>query len=123
MVMTLELGGARATYQKQKVRTAVIPQSDTSAGVIDWWKGKFPWLNDFADTDLLVVTGTQSVMIENPANYPGIAVSDVPNELLEGSVSAWMNLNAAPWWCRRHCNSPGWRRTNRRRCGARQTSG
>ena len=52
LVMTLDLSGARATYQKQPVRTAPIPPSDTSAGVIDWWKGKFAWLNDFADSDL-----------------------------------------------------------------------
>ena len=96
LVMTLDLSGARATYQKQPVTTAVIPQSDTSAGVIAWWKGKFPWLNDFADSDLMVVSGTQSVTIENPSSYPGITLSDVPNELLEGSVAPWMNLNAAP---------------------------
>jgi hypothetical protein len=57
MVMTLDLSGARATYQKQKVRTAAIPTSDATPGVIDWWKGKFTWLNDFADGDLLVVGG------------------------------------------------------------------
>lgn len=96
MVMTLDLAGARATYQKQKVRTGEIPTSDSSSGVIAWWKGKFPWLNDFADTDLAVMTGTQTRTIENPANYPGITLSDLPNELLEGSVAAWMSLDAAP---------------------------
>jgi hypothetical protein len=96
LVMTLDLAGARATYQKQLVRTALIPQSDTSAGVVDWWKGKFPWLNDFDDSALMVVSGTQAVTIENPTSYPGITLSNVPNELLEGSVAAWMNLNAAP---------------------------
>jgi hypothetical protein len=96
MVMTLDLAGARATYQKQPVSTAPIPQSDTAAGVIDWWKRKFAWLNDFADTDLEVAAGTQTVAIENPASYPGITLANVPNELLEGSVSAWMNLYSAP---------------------------
>jgi hypothetical protein len=96
LVMTLDLSGARATYQKQKVRTTSIPASESSAGVIAWWKGKFPWLNDFADTDLMVVSGTQTLTIENPANYPDITLSDLPNELLEGSVAAWMNLDAAP---------------------------
>jgi hypothetical protein len=96
MVMTLDLSGARATYQRQKVRTAEIPASDSASGVIDWWKGKFAWLNDFADTDLQVVAGTQVLSIENPANYPGITLDDLPNELLEGSVAAWMNLSAAP---------------------------
>ena len=96
LVMTLDLAGARATYQKQAVETAVIPTSGTSSEVIDWWKGKFPWLKDFASTDLEVVSGTQTVAIENPGNYPGIATADVPNELLSGSVSMWMNLNAAP---------------------------
>jgi hypothetical protein len=96
LVMTLDLAGARATYQKQPVTTALIPQSATSAGVIGWWKGKFPWLKDFADTDLTVLAGTQTVAIENPANYPGVTLSNVPNELLSGSVASWMNLNAAP---------------------------
>ena len=96
LVMTFDLAGARATYHKQKVRTAPIPQSDTSAGVIAWWKGKFPWLADFADSDLLVVPGSHTLAIENPGNYPGITLSNVPNELLEGSVASWMNLYAAP---------------------------
>lgn len=96
LVMTLDLSGARATYQKQPITTAVIPQSDTSAGVIDWWKGKFAWLKDFDNSDLTVVAGTQVVAIENPANYPDITLSDVPNELLSGSIAAWMQLNAAP---------------------------
>jgi hypothetical protein len=96
LVMTLDLAGARATYQKQPITTDVIPQSDTSAGVIDWWKTKFAWLQDFDDADLSVVAGTQAVTIENPANYPGITVSNVPNELLSGSIAAWMQLNAAP---------------------------
>ena len=96
LVMTLDLAGARATYQKQPVTTAVIPASDTASDVIAWWKGKFPWLTDFADADLSVVSGTQSVTIENPTAYPGLTVADVPNELLSGSVAAWMNLSAAP---------------------------
>jgi hypothetical protein len=96
LVMTLDLAGARATYQKQKVRTGLIPTSDSSAGVIGWWKGKFPWLNDFADTDLAVMGGTQTRTIENPGNYPGVSLSSLSNELLEGSVASWMNLSAAP---------------------------
>ena len=96
LVMTLDLSGARATYQKQPVTTAVIPVSDTSSGVIAWWKGKFPWLADFDDGDLSVVSGTQTVTIETPADYPGLEISNVPNELLKGSIAAWMNLNAAP---------------------------
>jgi hypothetical protein len=95
LVMTLDLAGARATYQKQPVKTTPIPQTDTASGVIAWWKGRFPWLSDFDDSDLSVVSGTQSVTIENPSDYPGITVSDVPNELLSGSIAAWMNLNAA----------------------------
>jgi hypothetical protein len=96
MVMTLDLSGARATYQQQPVQTAPIPQSDTTTGVVDWWQAKFPWLQDFADTDMMVVSGTQSVVLEDPANANGLAVSDVPNELQTGSIAAWMNLNAAP---------------------------
>jgi hypothetical protein len=96
LVMTLDLSGARATYQKQNVRTATIPASDSAAGVIAWWKGKFAWLQDFADADLQVVAGTQAISIENPANYPGVTVAQAPNELLEGSVANWMNCTSAP---------------------------
>jgi hypothetical protein len=96
MVMTLDLAGARATFQKQNVTTAEIPVSDSSPGAIDWWKGKFAWLNDFADSDLEVVPGTQAISIENPASYPGLAPSDVPNELLSGSIAAWMDVQSAP---------------------------
>ena len=96
MVMTLDLSGARATYQQQPVQTAPIPQSDTTPGVVDWWQAKFPWLTDFADTDMNVVSGTQSVTLEDAANYPGVAVSDVPNELQRGSIAVWMDLIAAP---------------------------
>jgi hypothetical protein len=94
--MTLDLAGARATFQKQAVTTDVLPTSDASPGVIDWWKGKFPWLADFADGDLEVVPGSHTLTIENPSSYPGITLSQLPNELLSGSVSAWMNLQAAP---------------------------
>lgn len=96
LVMTFDLAGTRATYQKQKVRVAAIPTSDSSPGVISWWKGKFPWLNDFADGDLEVASGSQMLTIENPANYPDVMLSDLPNELIEGSVAAWMNLVSAP---------------------------
>jgi hypothetical protein len=96
LVMTFDLAGARATYHKQKVRTMPIPQSDLSAGVIGWWKGKFPWLTDFAEGDLAVAPESHTVAIENPANYPGITLSNLPNELLEGSVASWMNLYSAP---------------------------
>ncbi len=89
-------GGRAGDLSEAAGADGVIPASDTSSGVIDWWKGKFPWLNDFDDADLMVVSGTQTLTIENPSNYPGITLSDVPNELLEGSVAAWMNLNAAP---------------------------
>jgi hypothetical protein len=96
LVMTFDLAGARATYHHQPVVTAPIPPSDSTPGVVDWWKEKFAWLNDFDDSDLSVVPGTQAVVIDNPAEYPGLTAADVPNELLHGSVSAWMNLNAAP---------------------------
>jgi hypothetical protein len=96
LVMTLDLAGARATYQQQPVRTAPIPQSDTATDVIAWWKGKFAWLKDFSDDDLTVESGTQSTVIENPADYPDVTLADVQSELLSGSIAAWMNLKSAP---------------------------
>jgi hypothetical protein len=96
LVMTLDLAGARETFQRQNVTTAAIPTSDSSPGVIDWWKGKFAWLRDFADGDLEVVAGTQAVAIENPGSYPGVTVAQLPNELVSGSVAAWMGVMSAP---------------------------
>jgi hypothetical protein len=43
-----------------------------------------------------VVAGTQTIALENPANYPGLSAAALPNELLEGAVSSWMNVQAAP---------------------------
>jgi len=94
LVMTFDLSGARATYHHQPVVTTPIPTSE-GPSAIAWWQTKFAWLGDFDAADLSIVSGTQSVAIDNPALYPGISVEDVPNELLHGSVSAWMNLNAA----------------------------
>ena len=96
LVMTFDLSGARATYHHQPVVTTPIPTSDTSASVIAWWQTKFAWLNDFDAGDLSVVSGTQSVTIDDAADFPGLSPADVPNELLHGAVSAWMNVNAAP---------------------------
>jgi hypothetical protein len=96
LVMTVDLAGARATYHSQTITTGPIPSSAATTSAVLWWQGKFPWLNDFAATDLTVVTGTQSSTIENPANYPGVSVADLPNELLSGSVSSWMNFQTAP---------------------------
>jgi hypothetical protein len=94
LVMTFDLSGARATYHHQPVVTTPIPVSEGSTAIA-WWQTKFAWLNDFDAGDLSIVSGTQSVAIDNPAAFPGITVDDVPNELLHGSVSAWMNLSAA----------------------------
>jgi hypothetical protein len=95
LVMTLDLAGARATYHQQPVRSTPIPAEGTS-GAIDWWKGKFAWLEDFADGDLSVVAGSQTIVIERPEDYPDVSVGDLPSELLEGHVSDWMNVVAAP---------------------------
>ena len=95
LVMTFDLSGARATYHHQPVVTTPIPTSEDSSA-ITWWQTKFAWLNDFDAGDLSIVSGTQSVAIDNPAAFPDLTVDEVPNELLHGSVSAWMNVEAAP---------------------------
>ncbi len=71
LVMTFDLSGARATYHHQPVVTAPIPASDTASGVIAWWQTKFAWLADFDAGDLSVVSGTQALAIDNPAEFPG----------------------------------------------------
>jgi hypothetical protein len=96
LVMTVDLAGARATYHSQTIETGSIPSSDATTSGVTWWQGKFPWLNDFAATDLTVVSGTQTSTIENPGSYPDVTATDLPNELLSGSLSSWMNFQSAP---------------------------
>jgi hypothetical protein len=96
LVMTIDLAGARATYHSQLISTAPIPSSGATTSAVSWWQGKFAWLNDFAASDLTVVAGTQSSTIENPSSYPDVTAADLPNELLSGSISAWMNFQSAP---------------------------
>ena len=96
LVMTVDLAGARATYHSQAITTGPIPSSDATTSAVLWWQGKFAWLNDFAAGDLTVVSGTQTSTIENSANYPGVSAGDLPNELLSGSISTWMNFESAP---------------------------
>jgi hypothetical protein len=93
LVMTVNLAGARATYHSQAVTTAPIPSSGATTSAVTWWQGKFPWLADFAATDITVATGTQSTLIDDSSD---VAASDLPNELLAGSISSWMNFLSAP---------------------------
>ena len=96
LVMTFDLSGARATYHHQPVVTTPIPGPDATTSAIAWWQTKFAWLNDFEASDLSVVADSAAIVMDDPTDFPDLTPSDVPNELLHGSVSAWMNLNAAP---------------------------
>jgi hypothetical protein len=96
LVMTVDLAGARATYHSQTISTGPIPSSDATTSAVLWWQGKFPWLNDFSASDLTVVADTQTSTIENPGSYPDVTAADLPNELLSGSLSSWMNFQRAP---------------------------
>lgn len=96
LVMTIDLAGARATYHSQAITTGPIPSSGATTSAVLWWQGKFAWLNDFAAGDLSVVDGTQGSSIENPAANPDVTAADLPNELLSGSISSWMNFQSAP---------------------------
>jgi hypothetical protein len=93
LVMTVNLAGARATYHSQALSTAPIPSGDATTSAVLWWQGKFPWLTEYAATDITVVSGTQATVIDGSSS---VSVSDLPNELLSGSISAWMNFLSAP---------------------------
>ena len=95
LVMTINLAGARATYHSQAITAAPIPSSGATTSAVLWWQGKFPWLADFAAGDISVVAGTQTTTLDVGAS--GAATpADLPNELLSGSISAWMNFLSAP---------------------------
>ncbi|MEM1057914.1 MAG: hypothetical protein AAGK14_01590 [Verrucomicrobiota bacterium] len=76
LTMTLELGGGSKTYQRQQVKVDPIVEDG-----VNWWKGKLPWLRDVAN-----------LVISNGA----VDDEDLPNELIEGSVSSWMDEEAGP---------------------------
>ena len=93
MVMTVDLAGARETYHSQALTTAPIPSPDATTSAVLWWQGKFPWLADFATADITVASGTQATVIDGTSD---VAASALPNELLSGSISSWMNFLSAP---------------------------
>jgi len=59
-------------------------------------EGKICVAQRFDDSDLSVVPGTQAVVIDNPAEYPGLTAAMCRTSCCTGRLSAWMNLNAAP---------------------------
>jgi len=76
LTMTMELGGGRKTYQKQRVVVEPIVEDG-----VNWWKGKLPWLRDVAN--LAITNGA-------------VDDDDLPNELVEGTLSEWMEEESGP---------------------------
>ncbi|PTY00765.1 hypothetical protein DB346_14200 [Verrucomicrobia bacterium LW23] len=74
--LTVELGGAASTWQRQWVRAEVIAENG-----LDWWRRQLPWLRQVSD--LNITSGAVA-----PADGAGPAL---PRYMIEGSCPAWMD--------------------------------
>jgi hypothetical protein len=69
LVMTLELSGANASYQRQSITTSPIAENS-----VDWWKEKLPWLKTLGNIAISGGTRTPDTL---------------DNELVKGTVPSW----------------------------------
>jgi hypothetical protein len=72
LIMTIELEGTQSTHIKQDVETALIQISSEI-----WWQNHLPGLDNVTN-----------FTVQNPARE-----GTLPNELVSGSVAAWMNCS------------------------------
>jgi hypothetical protein len=104
LVQTTRLAGTNSTYQKVPVKVETIP-TDNSSGeeggpgddpTILWWRKKTPWLQNFS-ADRLSITNVYGIFDDTQEDFDGNGnpISEYPNELLSGSIAAWMNVTAA----------------------------
>ncbi len=91
--ITLPLAGANLTTQTARIVTEALPVTGDPA-VTDflnkaWWKAQVDAFDKFADADITLLECTPTV--EAPAEGGDApAIEDLPRELLEGTVPAWL---------------------------------
>lgn len=104
LVQTTRLAGTNSTYQKVAVKTQAIPAANSSGEdggpgddpTITWWRRKAPWLQNFS-ADRLSITNVYGIFDDTQTQFDadGNPISQYPNELLSGSIAAWMDVMAA----------------------------
>lgn len=98
----IQLAGAQVQSQAQRVETRDLPTDQATAKA--WLKLKWPDLNDIPDGQFDVTTFSKRLVPEGP-QPPGINdelerlavadVSELPRELVRGSVEDWMQVKVA----------------------------
>jgi hypothetical protein len=93
MVATVELAGVEGTNVRGSLTcVGCDAQSGTAGTRVAWWQKKLPWLAHGAVANLTIA----SAVIRTSAGVD-VSLNDFPNELVKGSVAAWMLLpNATP---------------------------
>lgn len=77
---TFDLDGYARTNVQQDIVVEAFPTNYLDKA---WWKARVPWLRDYSDGDITLANGGRE--------YD----SDLPSILVEGTMQAWMNKDAA----------------------------
>ncbi len=85
LVMTIQLAGGTVNYQRQKVKTRTIAETD-----VNWWKKHFPFLRDSTISAISIDDGDCEMVDGTAWN------SALVNELIDGAVPSWLEAYAAP---------------------------
>jgi hypothetical protein len=112
LTTTVDLQGVRASINKQQVQTRHIPTelTDSTLTAKEWLKLKYPVIKDLEDAKIEVSDWTREVVAEtedppdpiNPAATrlggpdETLALSDLPRELVKGSIAEWMRKKVGP---------------------------
>ena len=98
LVTTVELAGMQMQVQKQQIQTRDLPT--TSGDAIDYLKLKYPVIKDIDESKINVTAWTTLVIPSGDTEadaidskiprVPGSNRSDLPRELVKGSVTEWM---------------------------------
>jgi hypothetical protein len=98
IVTSVELAGMQVQIQKQQVQTRDLPTSEI--GAIDYLKIKFPIIKDIPAGKINIAAWTTAVIPssedESPpideklVRMPGGSRTDLPRELVKGSITEWM---------------------------------
>jgi len=97
LVLMLELAGQDGTSQSQPVVTRSLPGTGADAStILLWWRKRDAWLASLNIDDLEVIDGSWVGTLDagqvdaNGDNLPAWGLADLPNELVRGSITDWM---------------------------------
>lgn len=100
LTTVVPLAGTQAQYQKQQIQTRTLPTDQASAKV--WLNLKFPFLDGVDDSHYTITQWDKTVVAEtetlpppvnpNATRIVGTTTTNLPRELVKGSVQDWMRL-------------------------------